>query len=91
LGRSEKGFEVRIDPDAQKELRRLPPPMRERVVKAIDALKDNPFGGKDIRKLRGELTGLYRLRVGNYRVVYRIVEEQRLVIVEAVGTRGEVC
>lgn len=62
MGRSEKGFEVRID----------------------------PFGGKDIRKLRGELTGLYRLRAGNYRVVYRIVEEQRLVIVEAIGTRGEV-
>jgi mRNA interferase RelE/StbE len=50
----------------------------------------DPFGGKDIRKLRGELTGLYRLRAGNYRVVYRIVEEQRLVIVEAIGTRGEV-
>jgi mRNA-degrading endonuclease RelE of RelBE toxin-antitoxin system len=30
------------------------------------------------------------LRVGDYRIVYRVVEEQHLVIVEAIGTRGEV-
>jgi len=64
--------------------------MRQRIVDAIEVLKFNSFWGKDILKLRGDLAGRYRLRVGEYRVIYRILEEQRLVIVEAVGTRGEV-
>jgi mRNA interferase RelE/StbE len=90
LGGSEKGFEVRIDLDAQKELKRLPPPMRERVVTAIETLKDNPFTGKDVVKLKGELAGLYRLRVGTYRVVYSVDEERQVITVEAIGTRSEV-
>ncbi|MCS3918051.1 type II toxin-antitoxin system RelE/ParE family toxin [Fervidibacter sacchari] len=90
MGRSEARFEVILDPDAQKELERIPKRMRQRIVDAIEVLKFNPFWGKDILKLRGDLAGRYRLRVGEYRVIYRILEEQRLVIVEAVGTRGEV-
>jgi len=35
-----------------------------RINKAIDALKNNPFHGSDIKKLGGKLEGKYRLRVG---------------------------
>ena len=90
MGRSEARFEVIFDPDARKELERIPKKMQQRIVDAIEVLKINPFWGKDILKLRGNLAGRYRLRVGEYRIVYRIIEEQRLVIVEAIGTRGEV-
>ncbi len=89
MGRGQEGFEVILDPDARKELERIPPRMRQRIVDAIETLKVNPFWGKDIAKLRGDLTGRYRLRVGDYRVVYRVFEEQRIVVIEAIGTRGE--
>lgn len=78
MGRSEAGFKVIFDPDAQKELKRIPAKTRQRIWV------------KDVRKLRGDLEGRYRLRVGEYRVVYRVIKEQQLVIVEAIGTRGEV-
>lgn len=60
-----------------------------RINKAIDALKENPFYGKDIKKLRGELEGRYRLKIGKYRIVYRI-DEESFVIVEDIGLRKSV-
>jgi len=83
-------FEVKFHRNAAKAYQRLPKAVKQRIDEAIETLRTNPFYGKDICKLSGKLEGLYRLRVGGYRVIYRILEEQRLVIVEAVGTRGEV-
>ena len=83
-------FEVKFHRNAAKAYQRLPKAVKQRIDEAIETLRTNPFYGKDICKLSGKLEGLYRLRVGEYRVIYRILEEQRLVIVEAVGTRGEV-
>ena len=53
-------------------------------------MKDNPFYGKDIKKLRGELAGRYRLRVGRYRVVYRVDEQEKAVIIEDFGAREKI-
>ena len=52
-------------------LRSLPPEPRQRVRAALKGLVD--WRG-DIKALRGELEGFYRLRVGGYRIVYRVVE-----------------
>ncbi len=46
-----------FDPDARKELERIPKKMQQRIVDAIEVLKINPFWGKDILKLRGNLAG----------------------------------
>ncbi len=83
-------FEVKWHRDAAKAFRRLPPEVRQRLESAIDGLCSNPLFGKDIVKLRGKLAGLYRLCVGEYRIVYRIDEERKVVTIEAIGTRGEV-
>ena len=50
-------------------LRGLPPEPKRRVRAALKGLRD--WQG-DIKALRGELDGFYRLRVGGYRVVYRV-------------------
>jgi len=52
-----------------RELKKLPENVRKRVLTAIDELIRNPFSGV---RLRGELRGKWRRRVGKYRVVYRI-------------------
>lgn len=44
-------------------------------------LKSNPFYGANIKKLKGELEGYYRYRVGSYRLFYVVEEEKVLVIV----------
>ena len=54
-------------------LRGLPPEPKRRVRAALRGLKDSRG---DIKGLRGELDGFYRLRVGGYRIVYRVMEGQ---------------
>ena len=61
-----------------------------RINKAVDTLKENSFYGKDIRRLLGELKGKYRLRVGEYRIVFRVEEEEKVVILEDIKLRRRV-
>ncbi|ESU72927.1 plasmid stabilization system [Geobacillus kaustophilus GBlys] len=43
----------------------------------------------DIKKLKGQ-DGLYRLRIGTYRVLFRIDHDERIIYIEAIGNRGDV-
>jgi len=67
-----------------RELKKLPAHVRARVLLAIEELVSNPFAGI---RLRGELDGLLRWRTGDYRIVYKIDEEKRLVVLLDVGLR----
>ena len=61
---------------------------RQRVVRAIQALADNPRG-PGCEKLAGP-QGRYRVRVGSYRVVYAVQDTRRVVDVVKIGHRREV-
>lgn len=62
-------YEILIKASAEKEIRHLPRNVRERVNSAILALREEPRP-PGVCKLRGEEG--WRIRVGDYRVVYRI-------------------
>ncbi|MDE0064344.1 MAG: type II toxin-antitoxin system RelE/ParE family toxin [Gammaproteobacteria bacterium] len=80
-------YSIRIKRSARKELFRIARPERHKIVAAIDALAGNPFVGS---ALKGQLQGLRRIRVGDYRVVYEIQQGQLVVLVIAVAHRREV-
>ncbi len=82
-------FELQFHRNAAKAFQRLPETAKQRINEAIETLRFDPFFGKDICKLKGELAGLYRLRVGDYRIIYHVDEERKIVTIEAIGTRGE--
>ena len=75
-------WRVVVDHNALKSLRRLSRPDRERIVRAIDQL---PSG--DVRPLQGE-PGMWPLRVGGWRVRFRLDMERRRIDVTAVRARG---
>jgi len=60
-------------------------------IKIINAIKEklptNPYIGK---KLVGDLSAYYRLRVGDYRVIYEIIEDKVIVVILKVKHRKEV-
>jgi len=60
-----------------RELRRQPPDVKERALKTIDEIISEPFSGT---KLRGELEGRWRWRIGQYRIIYLIDDPHRLVV-----------
>src|SRR3972149_4305656 len=55
------------------------------VMAALEDLQHTPFLGKDIKKLRGDLAGKYRLRIGRVRAVYSVFEEEGIVRVDDLG------
>lgn len=69
---------VRIKAAPAKALGKINKPDRARLCAAIDGLKSAPLAGM---VLKGEGTGLRRLRVGRYRVVYEIVGKEAVVLV----------
>ena len=69
-------YSVQIKASAAKELERVVKSERTRIIAAIDQLGENPFLGN---ALKGDLRGLRRFRVGNYRVIYEVLEETLVV------------
>ena len=80
-------FAVVFARSARKELQALDPPVALRVLKSIEALVSSPRPA-GARKLEGA-TDLWRIRIGEWRVVYRIAERQRFVDIVAVRHRRE--
>jgi len=67
-----------------KEFKSLPEDIKDRILRAIDEIIVNPFLGI---KLRGELEGRWRWRVGKYRIIYMIDQTRQLVAFLDVGLR----
>ena len=84
--RSGVTYSVRIKRSAARELAGISQPVRTRVIHAIDGLREQPLAGAP---LKGELRGLRRLRVGNYRIVYELLNSELVVLVVRVTHRRE--
>ena len=81
-------YRITIEPAALRELSKLPIDARQRVVDAISGLAAEPRPA-GVKKLSGS-TSSYRLRVGDYRVLYTIADRVLSVIVVKVGNRRDV-
>lgn len=81
-------YRVEVVRKAQKQLARVQVQDRERIMEEIDALADdpNPSGST---KLRGYVDS-WRVRVGDYRIIYELDEAARKVVVTRVAHRREV-
>ena len=81
-------YRVEVAPAALRQLRKLDPPARRRVQAAIELLADQPrpSGAKKLDGGEGE----WRVRTGDYRIVYEVHDNVLLVLVVAVGHRREI-
>ena len=68
-------------------LSRIGNEQRDAIIKKIKGLEENPRPGQS-KKLKGR--DAYRLRIGRYRVIYEIEGEKLIVLVVAIGHRGDV-
>jgi mRNA interferase RelE/StbE len=83
-------YAFRFTAAAQRQLRAIDRPAAMRILTALTALGDDPYReDADIKRLSGP-SGLFRLRVGNYRVAYRVDDGELLVLVVKVGDRRDV-
>ncbi|MDH5781931.1 MAG: type II toxin-antitoxin system RelE/ParE family toxin [Dehalococcoidia bacterium] len=78
-------YRVELTPRAQHELDKLRKVEFERIVAVIRTLEANPRP-LGVRKLRGPI---YRIRVGDWRIIYAVFDKDRLVIVGKIARRSE--
>jgi mRNA interferase RelE/StbE len=80
-------YTIQITDAAAKQLKKLDGQIRKRLVVKIEELKGDPRPS-GVKKLEGQER--YRVRVGDYRIVYEIHDRQLVVIVVRIGDRKEV-
>jgi mRNA interferase RelE/StbE len=80
-------YDVRFSRAAIKEADKLPSEVAERVALAIDALADNPRP-MGCQKLQSE-EDLWRIRVGNYRIIYQVDGSGRILYIRRIRHRRE--
>lgn len=81
-------WEVIFSKPASKAFEKAPTTLRPALVDCFTALELSPHRGPNIRPLTGQLRGLHRYRVREWRVIYRLVESARRVEVIAILPRG---
>jgi len=77
-------YTIHVSKTFQKQFHSLENNVQERIISALKTLEDDPFhsrSGTDIKKLSHTEPTKYRLRVGNYRIIYT-VEEKTIKVIE---------
>lgn len=81
-------YHVEFTSRAARQLRKLPRDVQRRLAVAINGLEREPRP-QGVRKLSAE-ERIYRIRVGDYRVLYQINDKDLLVLVVSVGDRRDI-
>jgi len=81
-------FRVEWKKSTRKDLRKLPASIAERIVGTVEGLAENPFP-HGVEKLSGS-EHAYRVRLGDYRIVYEVVTESKLIEIQRVRHRKDV-
>jgi mRNA interferase RelE/StbE len=81
-------YQIRIGKRVRKEMARLPRQDQARVIAAIKSLGQEPRP-PGCRPVKGAEKGTYRVRVGDYQVVYVVLDSEQTVVVARVTRRSE--
>jgi len=80
-------YQVITSRQAERELKRLPQQEAERIGRALLELEESPLP-RGATKLGGTPRPLWRIRVGEYRVIYSVIEASEQVLIEQILRRG---
>ncbi len=81
-------YSILLAPPAERQLRSLSPAIQKRLVKRMKTLQHDPRP-QGVKKLVGE-DDLYRIREGDFRIIYTIQDKKLIVLVLKIGDRKEV-
>ena len=82
-------YHIRVLKAASQDLERLDKPTARRIVQRINWMTAN-LDEVRLEALTGDLAGLYKLRVGDYRVIYELLRDEETIVIHTVGHRREI-
>jgi mRNA interferase RelE/StbE len=80
-------YRLDVPPHVARVVRHLSPELKRGIKQALRSLSADPFAGAP---LIGELTGLWRIKVRRFRIVYELDRKVRMIRIFAIGHRREV-
>ena len=81
-------YKILFKRSAEKELRDIPSPFLSRVLSKVDSLSANPRPS-GVQMLKGP-ERYYRIRQGDYRIIFEINAEERAIVIIKIGHRREI-
>lgn len=82
-------YSVRLLPQAERFYSNADKPLAKKLARCFEQLEIDPRIHPNITRLKGPFAGNLRFRVGDHRVIYRIEERNRIVIVAIIAHRSE--
>ncbi|MDO9577182.1 MAG: type II toxin-antitoxin system RelE/ParE family toxin [Candidatus Cloacimonadales bacterium] len=84
-------YSIKFHKKAVEELKRIDPIWQKRIKIKILQLAENPNSLKhNLKALKGSLIDLYRLRIGNYRIIFQKKDKELIIIIIRIAHRKEV-
>ncbi|RCJ18306.1 plasmid stabilization protein [Nostoc minutum NIES-26] len=83
-------YELLLTRKAQKFYEQVDASLAERLNRCFDQLRENPYEHPNIKRLKGSFAGLFRYRVGDWRIVYQIDEAQLIITILLIAHRSDV-
>jgi mRNA interferase RelE/StbE len=82
-------YQISLTKKAQKIYENANSSLLNKLNRCFEQLQNNPHSHPNIKRLQGKLAGKFRYRLGDWRVIYSINEENQLVIISIIAARGE--
>ncbi|RZD18643.1 MAG: type II toxin-antitoxin system RelE/ParE family toxin [Candidatus Acididesulfobacter diazotrophicus] len=75
---------------AEKRFIKLDSDLRKRIKNKLTEmiLMDNPIDHVCVKPLMGELRGFYRFRIGDYRLIFSLIKEEKIIAIVNISSRG---
>jgi mRNA interferase RelE/StbE len=84
-------WSIRVSSIAEKYFKRLDKKLQRKIKEKLRALsrQQNRLENVQVRALTGELKGFYRLRIGDYRIIFALLEEEKVIAVVNILPRAD--
>ena len=82
-------YELMLTHEAQKFYERADAPLVRRLHRCFEQLRENPYEHPNIKRLKGPLAGYFRYRIGDWRVIYEVDAEKRIVTILLIVHRSK--
>jgi mRNA interferase RelE/StbE len=82
-------YRIRILDAAARDLTKLDNPIARRLVRRINWLAEN-LDDLQPEALTGDLSGFFKLRAGDYRILYEILRDEQTIVIHLIGHRREI-
>jgi mRNA interferase RelE/StbE len=82
-------YEILLTRKAQKFYEKADEELTSQLNECFDDLSQSPYQGSDVKKLKGNFLGYWRYRIGDFRVVYRVDEKNKIITIFLIAHRRD--